>query len=505
VEQSLNTGRGKTFSPEAERLPVFAEDILMECGSQRDNPAAVSVGKLAVPQFTGPLRLTPGPHGIVSFDQYVDPLIFLGGLRRDYGDVVRYTTAFGPCFFFVHPEHVQAIFHSENFPRSGLIKMMLGDGLLASDGPRWRSQRRLMQKDFLPAPVAAFAPTICPETERTCGEWLEAFKLCMEANVTNSMTRLTLRIIVKALFSEELSDAQATQLCDAVTRTINNLGKISWAIFGVPALMTPDTNATFAADRKVVDDTCYDMITRRRAQQPSDRPSDLLTLLLDAQSNAGTMTDLQIRDEMVTMLVGGHETTALALSWAWKAIAENPQIEQHLHDELRDVLSGRTPGLADVPKLAWTRSIFQEAMRLYPPVWYMARIATEPDVIGGHAIPHGACVLISAWFTHRHEAFWTSPETFEPSRFLDPAASPSHRYAYFPFGGGRHQCLGMHLALIEGTLILARLAQQFRVHPVAGQKIIPVPGITLRQSPLMRAFIEHRSSAASCTVSTERM
>jgi cytochrome P450 len=214
-------------------------------------------------------------------------------------------------------------------------------------------------------------------------------------------------------------------------------------------------------------------------------------LLIEAEADAGPMSDQQLRDEMVTMLVGGHETTALALAWAWKALAEHPHVESRLHAEVDGQLTDGAA--ADLSKLAWTRAVFQEAMRLYPPVWYMARVATEADVIDGYPVPKGACVLISAWFTHRHEAFWTSPELFDPSRFADPQAPPLHRYAYFPFGGGRHQCLGMQLAYMEGTMILAQLARFFRVRPIAGQQIQPDPGITLRQSPPLRARIEART------------
>jgi cytochrome P450 len=173
-------------------------------------------------------------------------------------------------------------------------------------------------------------------------------------------------------------------------------------------------------------------------------------------------------------------------------LAEHPAAETRLHEELDVALGGRTPQLADLSNLPWTRAVFQEALRLYPPVWYMARVAQADDVLDGHAVPRGACVMISAWFTHRHAAFWDQPEQFDPGRFLTPATPLPHRYAYFPFGGGRHQCLGNHLAGIEGTLILARLAQQFRVRPIAGQRIRPAPGITLRQSPGMQAMVELR-------------
>jgi cytochrome P450 len=436
-------------------------------------------------------RPIPGPRDLVSFDAHVDPLAFLGGLLRDYGDVVRYTTRYGASFLFAHPKHVQIIMQRENFRRASLIKMMLGDGLLASDGPHWRAQRQLMQKDFQPSRVAAFASVITGEILRTEQEWQTAAQTGEPVDIAAAMTRLTLRIIVKALFSHDLSDSHAADLCGAVTQTIIELGKVSWTIFGAPFEFSPAGNSDFAASKKIIDTTCYELIARRRAQTREDRPRDLLSLLL---LDGEHLTDLQLRDEIVTMLVGGHETTALSLAWAWKLLAEHPAAEARLHRELDTVLADRAPHAEDLERLEWTRAVFQEAMRLYPPVWYMGRVAIEADEIDGYAIPRGACAMVLPWFTHRHPKFWQSPEEFDPTRFLAPA-EPAHRYAYFPFAGGRHQCLGMHLAMMEGMFIVAQLSKRFLVRPVAGQDVRPLAGITLRQSPFMRARIELRSVA----------
>ena len=195
------------------------------------------------------------------------------------------------------------------------------------------------------------------------------------------------------------------------------------------------------------------------------------------------------------MLIGGHETTALSLAWAWKLLAEHPVVEARLHHELDSVLADRAPQADDMEKLPWTKAVFQEAMRLYPPVWYMGRVAIEADEIDGYAIPRGACVMVLPWFTHRHPEFWRSPEMFDPARFLAPN-EPPHRYAYFPFAVGRHQCLGMHLAMMEGMFIVAQLSKRFLVRPIAGQNVRPLAGITLRQSPFMRARIEPRRIAS---------
>jgi cytochrome P450 len=440
-------------------------------------------------------RPIPGPAEMIALDAAVDPLAFLGGLLKTYGDVVRFVSRYGPSFVFAHPVHVKAVMQSENFRRASLVKIVLGEGLLASDGPHWKSQRKLMQKDFQPAQVANFAGLITREIHRTEKEWRDAFAAGRDVDVMSAMTRLTLRIIVAALFSHDLSDEHAARLCESVTHTITELGKISWTIFGAPFHFSPERNAQFDAAQKVMDDTCYEMIARRRLQPAEQQPADLLTLLLATADGETPLTEKQIRDELVTMLVGGHETTALALSWAWKAFAENPDIEAKLHREVDQLIPDRPPQIADLPRLEWTRAVFQEALRLFPPVWYMGRVAIEEDTIDGYVIPRGACVMISPWFTHRHKDFWQSPDAFDPARFLDDAAIALHKTAYFPFAGGRHQCLGIHLAMMEGTFILAQLSQRFKVQPIAGQNVRPLPGITLRQSPPLRAMIEPRTAS----------
>ncbi len=347
-----------------------------------------------------------------------------------------------------------------------------------------------MQPDFQPGRVLSYAAAIVDETNRTALVWKSTAANGAILDITSEMTQLTLRIVVKTLFSEDMSLEQTAAFCGAITNTVNNLGHLASTSFGAPAIMTPETHARFAHGKAIVDATCYDLIARRRACPPQERPPDLLTLLME--ENEGAATDLQLRDEVVTMLVGGHETTALGMAWLWKLLAENPKAEEELHHELDTVLAGAPPCADDLPRLPYTFAVFQETIRLYPPVWNKARTATEADIIDGHAIPRGATVLVSPWFTHRHKAFWPEPELFNPRRFIHSV--PLHRYAYFPFGGGRHQCLGMHFANMEATLLLARLAQQFRVRPIAGQNILPDPGITLRQTPGLRATIHARSA-----------
>jgi cytochrome P450 len=437
-----------------------------------------------------PLRQAPGPDGLVTLAEPADPLRFLAGLLERYGDVVRYRTQFGLTYLFVRPEHVDSILSCENYRRASLVKMMLGEGVLAADGPGWRQQRRLMQKDFHPARIRPFVGRFAAEVDRTAQDWRARLDSRPHIDLTDEMTRLTLRIVVATLFSEDLSEEREAELCGAITTAIHDLGAISWTVFGVPLQFSPHRNASFNAAKKIVDDTSYEMIARRRAS--ANRPPDLLTMLIEAETADGPLDDIRLRDEMASMLIGGHETTALALTWAWKLLSEHPQIELRLHNEIDRVLGGRKPTVDDLSQLRWTGAIFNEAMRLYPPVWYMARVAAADDVIDGYAIPAGACVLISAYFTQRHPEFWPEPERFNPRRFLHNEERSRHRCAFFPFGGGRHKCLGMHFASMEAVVVLAHLAQWFRIRPIDARAVQPDPGITLRQKPNIVARLELR-------------
>jgi cytochrome P450 len=437
---------------------------------------------------------TPGPEGLISFDPLLQPLQIIEQLLGQYGDVVRYQSRFGPCFLFVHPEHVHTVLHCNNIQRGSLVKWLLGDGLLASDGSFWKSQRQLMQRLFLPQRIAPFASIMAAETTRTQAQWQAAARSGRPVDIATDMTRLTLRVAVRALFSAELTAQQECSLCEAITRAVTELGRISWTIFGVPTLLTTGSNADLNGARRLIDSFCFDLIAKRRSITPEHRPPDLLTLLLEASNESGVLKDPQVRDEMVTMLVGGHETTAVALSWTWKVLGEQPDIETRLHDEVDRTLNGQETDVAAFSHCHWARAVFQEAMRLYPPVWFMARTAVADEVIRGHLVPKGACVLISTWFTHRHPDFWPDAERFDPARFLEGTQPGFHQHAYLPFGGGRHTCLGMHFGLLEGTLILAKLARRFMVRPLPGQQIRPSFGITLRQLPGLRAHVEMRGA-----------
>jgi cytochrome P450 len=235
-----------------------------------------------------------------------------------------------------------------------------------------------------------------------------------------------------------------------------------------------------------------ELIAERR--KASTRPDDLLTLLLAAQDEegGGGMTDQQLKDEALTLLTAGHETVGAALAWTWYLLGQHPQVQEDLHDEVRGKLQGRAPTLEDLPELPLTRAVFEETLRLYPPAWGQPREPIQTDEVNGYPIPAKAIVTLSQWVTHRHPHFWDEPEEFRPQRFLPGESEGRHRFAYFPFGGGPRVCIGNTFALLEGPLVLATLAQRFRVELAPGQVVVPDPTFTLRPRNGVKVILRPR-------------
>ncbi len=249
----------------------------------------------------------------------------------------------------------------------------------------------------------------------------------------------------------------------------------------MPPLWIPTPrNLAFKRARAELDRVVYDIIaSRRRRHAPK---GDLLDMLLAAreQGSGEGMTDRQLRDEVMTLLLAGHETTATTLTWTWYLLSKHPGAARKLRAELDVVLGGRLPGVGDLPALEYTQRVVRESMRLYPPVWVISRTAIEEDEIGGYTIPAGSILLLSQYAMHRHPDFWENPEGFDPDRFSPERSEGRHRYAYFPFGGGPRLCIGANLAMLETELILAILAQRYRLELLPGHPVEPEPLITLR-------------------------
>lgn len=427
-----------------------------------------------------------------SSSSTVNPLAFLASLATDPQGRAHYDTAFGVVHFFNTPESILQILDDQDLVRTDLVKSVLGEGLLSSDGKTWRMRRKIMQPEFSRLRGEAFAELTVRSTELALARWRNTFNPEEPVNLAPEMTRLTLEIIVQALFTVDLG-TRAPNLVDAITVLMEGLGERANLTFNIPMMITPEGKRAFESALAQVDAFCQEVIEERRQRlaHGDAPPTDLLGDLL--KSTDPSLSDRDLRDEVVTMLISGHETTALILSWSWMLLAQTPEVEAELHAEVDALLDGRGALLADVPRMVVTTRILQEAMRLYPPVWYIARRALVDTRIAGIEIPKNDTVLICPYLIHRAQAWWPDAEQFNPSRFNPDRFPAPVRGSYIPFGAGRHTCLGQHIALLEGVLVLATLARSIRVRPVYSTLPDMETTITLRPLGGLPATLELRS------------
>jgi cytochrome P450 len=292
------------------------------------------------------------------------------------------------------------------------------------------------------------------------------------------MLRLTLRIVGQALFNIDLSD-ETHSVGQAVTTVNRLLSDYMYAPFPPLNVPTPRTRRLKAAHR-TLDQVVHGIIAQHR-QQNTDT-GDLLSMLLvvrDEETGQG-MNDQQVHDEVMTLLLAGHETVSIALTWTWYLLSQHPAVERRLHTELDEVLAGQTPRVDHLVKLSYTRMVIEEALRLYPPAWIFGRKALADDEIGGYFIPANSMIVLSPYVTHRHPAFWEDPEVFDPERFAPERSASRPHYAYFPFGGGPRLCIGSNFALMEMQLILATIAQRHKLRLVPGRPVEPEALLSLR-------------------------
>ncbi len=411
------------------------------------------------------------------------PLEAIGADWRRYGDVVRYRLGTMQVFLVVHPDGVNQVLQENhrNYVKSvdyQILKRVLGEGLLTSEGPLWLRQRRLMAPMFHRQRIAEFGATMVDSTLKMLDHWSSLASQGSAFDVCNAMMHLTLEIVARVLFKVELAGEMAHEIGRDVTVSNERLGQFDLGTL-LPWLPTP-RNREFRRAIGSLDAIVAGIIADHRSSG-RDR-GDLLSLLLAArdQDTGEAMSDQQVRDEALTLILAGHETTANALAWTWYLLSQNPDDERNLHAELADVLGGRAPAVADLPNLRYTSMVIDESMRLYPPAWSVGRSPVADDEILGFTIPKGSSVMLSQWLTHRHPDFWENPEQFDPDRFSPERSANRPRYAYFPFGGGPRQCIGNVFALTEANLILAAVAQKYRLRLAPGHRVELQPLVTLR-------------------------
>jgi cytochrome P450 len=412
-----------------------------------------------------------------------NPLEAIRGLQARWGDVAMTRLGKRRLYVLSHPEMARDVLvtHNRNFIKSFALqraRVLLGEGLLTSEGDFHLRQRRLSQPAFHRDRIAAMGQTMVRYAEDAADRW----RAGMEVDATREMNRLTLAIAGMTLMGVDV-EGEADEIGRALTDALGLFDRLHNPLSPLlDRLPVPRTRRMRRA-RERLDATIYRAIAERRAS--ADEHDDLLGMLLaarDEEGDGGGMTDLQLRDELLTLFLAGHETTANALAWTWHLLALNPRAEAKLHEELRTVLAGRAPSAADYGALPYTRAVLAESMRLHPPAWTVGREPLEDFTAGGYRIRAGSIVLLSPWIMH-HDARWWGDDVdaFRPERWLQPDFEASlPRFAYFPFGGGPHKCIGEGFAWMEGVLALATLARRWRLRHAPGAEVVPKPGITLR-------------------------
>ncbi len=424
-----------------------------------------------------------------------DRLAFVTHLAS-YGDIAYFTLGSERVYFLSRPDWIADVLvtHSRKFrkgPGLEVTKHLLGEGLLASEGDFHLRQRRLAQPAFHRQRVAAYASTMSGYARRLSDSW----KSGEHRDIHQDMMRLTLAIVGKTLFDADV-ESDAGEIGEALTVAIKMFDRLVIPHAQLLNYIPGSGMGAFRRAKKRLDAVIYRLIAEHR--QGPDR-GDLLSMLLLARDTEGSqefgegMSDVQVRNEAMTILLAGHETVANALTWTWYLLSSHPEIEARLHQEVDTHLEGRLPGESDWPKLRYTYAVLAESMRLYPPAWALGRRALESLEIGGYTIPAEAVVIMCQWTMHRDARYFPDPERFDPSRWLPPPEALP-KFAYFPFGGGPHLCIGEGFAWMEGVLALATLAQRWKLRLDPGYKVRFEPKITLRPAKGMPMTLERRGA-----------
>jgi len=433
-----------------------------------------------------------------------DPLAGYLRLAARYGEVVR--VPFAPRrYWFVlsrpeHAEHVLAA-NQDNYVKAFTyrpLRALVGNGLLTSEGEPWRRHRRLIQPVFSRREVTGLGPQMTAPARRLAARW-SGLAEGSPVDLAREMSALTLEIVGLALFGANLTD-DAGQLGRAMAvgqrvAVLTTFLPIGWGPVSTRAVKSFARRLGGAGEG--IEGVAGRLIAARRAGgEPARASGDLLDVLLAARDeDGGPLTDGEIRDEVATFLLAGHETSANTLAWSLALLSAYPAARERLEAELDAVLGDRDPGADDVARLPWARAVVSEALRLYPPAWTIERDALADDDVAGTPVPAGSMVAISPYLVHRHPGFWPDPAGFDPRRFLPGGsgdAATRHRYAFIPFGGGRRACVGASFAELETVLVLATIARRFRLELTARGMPAPVAQVTLRPGRNLPMLLRHR-------------
>ncbi|MBA3867824.1 MAG: cytochrome P450 [Anaerolineae bacterium] len=460
--------------------------------------------------------LPPGPQAARNIIQILqlmrnfqrDLLGFTGGNFARYGGIWKIEAGKETQYMIAEPDLIQEILvkQSDKFNKSSDYKntdkglaRFLGNGLVTSDGDFWKRQRKLVAPAFHTKRIEAYAQTMVDATQAMLDRWQGQTKL----DIDDEMMRGTLQIVVKTLFNVDIS-ADAKRIGDAMSALQELVGNNSMVEAFLPLWVPTPQRARSKKAVRDLDEIVYRLITEWRKVGKDN--GDLLSMLLLARDDDGNgMNDKQVRDEAVTLFLAGHDTTANTLNWTWYLLAQNPDIEAKLHDEIDTVLGGNLPTLADLRRLPYSEMVIKESMRLFPPAYFFGRVTIDDVQLGDFFAPKGTGIGVSSYSVHRDPRFWDEPEAFRPERFSPENAENIRKYAYIPFGGGPRVCIGNSFAMMEAELMLVMIAQRYQMRLSPGQVVEPNPLLTMKPKGGLPMRIEERKVSRPQSVSSQKL
>ncbi|MEM7132381.1 MAG: cytochrome P450 [Chloroflexota bacterium] len=395
---------------------------------------------------------------------------FFEQMYAEYGDIYTLNLGLSQIIVCNHPRHIQHVLldNAQNYVKGGplwsVLRDLIGNGLVTSEGDFWLRQRRMMQPQFHKKRLEALASLMTSAIADELASWSVPSD---SSDMAHAFNQLTMRVIVRTMFGTALSAAQMNEVADAVPQALDYIMR-GMLTSKLPSWIPDPKRRAFEQSIAVFDGAVYQMIDEQRHNPKKE--NHLLAMLLDvvdAETGEG-MTDQQLRDEAITIFLAGFETTSTALSWSVYYLSQHPDIQNKLEQEVDAVLGPRTPTFDDLPNLPYARMVLQEAIRLRPSAWFGSRQAVEDDVIDGYSIPAGSEVATMTYMIHRHPEEWDNADQFIPERFTPEASAKRHRWAWVPFGAGQRMCIGREFALMEGQLALAMMAQRFRPSAIEG-------------------------------------
>ncbi|WP_158621453.1 cytochrome P450 [Streptomyces triticirhizae] len=420
-------------------------------------------------------RIAPGPRGKPGFGSLVpyrrDPAQFLLRLQRDHGQLSRMRMGPYTVHLATSPDAVRRVLveNQANYVRGKLyeqFRLVMGTGLLTSDGRAWRGHRRAVQPAFARSAIEAIVPNVVEATSEMLARWEAAERAGEPVDLVAEMMRLTLVTLSRSLFGYDIS-ARTALMKEVVDDSIEVMFPHGYVSEMLPTWLPTSRNRLIRRNRRIYDEVVADI----RANHAATGEGVLVRLAEEARDpeTGEPWSDTEIRDELLTIYLAGHETTATAACWTLHSVATHRWVREELEGELARALGGSAPDVGELATLDYTRMVIEESLRLYPPIWLYPRDAVEDDVLDGYHIPGGSSVLLSPLVSHRNPEVWENPEEFDPSRFTPEAAKGRPRMAYFPFGGGPRMCIGNLMATLELKIILAMVCQRFRLEPVPGE------------------------------------